>query len=132
MLALEPTKASFGAGEPVSLRLRTNAPAYVYCYARDAGGTLQRIFPNRFVADPRVGPGTPLLLPGTQDFRLTTPISVACVGAPRDVYLDVPAALRWGDFQALNAVRSFDEIQRVLEAVARQPVAMATLELKSR
>ncbi len=52
---------------------------------------------------------------------------LACLAAPREVYNDVPPALRWGDFQALNAVRGMDELRRILEAVAKEPVAMVQL-----
>ena len=51
------------------------------------------------------------------------------MAAPREIYNDVPAALRWGDFQALNAVRGFDEVQRMFEALAKQPVKLATLRV---
>jgi len=130
-LTIEPLKAKFEPGEPVSLRIRPQVPSYVFCYSQDAAGTVQRIFPNRFVADARVDPATPLILPGNQGFRLPAngPFAVACLAAPRDVYRDAPAALRWGDFQALNAVRGFGELQRMFEDVVHAPVTLATLKL---
>ena len=130
VLALEPLKAAYAEGEAMSFRVRTNIPAYVYCYARAADGKIQRIFPSRFAADPRVEPARPLVLPGAQGFRLPAAanLELACLAAPREVYNEVPAALRWGDFQALNAVRGFDEVRRMLEAVAKEPVALATLQ----
>ncbi len=121
-LALEPQAGN-------GLLLRPATPAYVYCYAKDPAGTMQRIFPNRFAPDPFVNPATPRVLPGSAGFRLTAGTTVACLAAPREVYNDMPAALRWGDFQALNAVRGFDEIQRMFEAVAKVPVALATVTL---
>ena len=68
--------------------------------------------------------------PGAQGFRLnaSAALAIGCLAAPREVYADVPAALRWGDFQALNAVRGFDEVQRMFEAVVHGPVALATLD----
>lgn len=130
-LALGLGKADFAAGEPVTLTVQTNLPAYVYCYARDQAGTIQRIFPNRYVADPRVDPARPLALPGKQGFRIAAghAQSLACLAARREIYNDVPAALRWGDFQALNAVRGFEDVRRILEAVAKEPVALASIEL---
>jgi hypothetical protein len=127
VLLVEPTKAVFAPGEAASLRIRTRAPSYVYCYARDSSGTFQRVFPNRFAPDPRVEPAQPLTLPGQQGWRLEAGVSVACLAAPRDVYQDVPAALRWGDFQALNAVHGVDDLQRIFEAVAKAPIAVATI-----
>ena len=101
---------------------------------QEAGGTLQRIFPNRFVSDPMVEPATPLLLPGKQGFKLlpgqSGSVPVACFAAPREIYQDIPAALRWGDFQDLKAMKSFDDIHKLLETVAKGPVATAKAELK--
>jgi len=128
-LRLEPTRPAFGAGESASFRVRPVVASYVYCYARDGAGKLQRIFPNRFAADPRVDPALPLTLPGNQGFRLDAGTEVACLAAPREVYIDVPAALRWGDFQALNAVRGYDDVQRIFEAVVKAQVALTTLTL---
>jgi hypothetical protein len=106
----------------------------VYCYAQTAGGKLQRIFPNRFVDDPMVEPATPLLLPGKQGFKLlpgeSGSVPVACFAAPREIYKDIPAALRWGDFQDLKAVEGFGDIQKLLETVAKEPVASAKAVLK--
>ena len=42
----------------------------------------------------------------------------------------MPASLRWGDFQALNAVRGFDDLQRIFEDVVKEPVAFASAQLK--
>ncbi len=69
------------------------------------------------------------MLPGSQGFRLpaTGLRALGCLAAPREVYADAPAALRWGDFQALNAVRGFDELRAMFEAMARGPVALAML-----
>jgi hypothetical protein len=41
----------------------------------------------------------------------------------------MPAALRWGDFQNLNAMKSVDDIGRVLSAVAKMPVGRVSLQL---
>ena len=133
-LTLEPTKPAFAPDEPFSFTVRASAQAYVYCYARDAGGTVQRIFPNRFVNDPHVDARATIVLPGAQPFRLTAASAraVACLAAHREVYADVPAALRWGDFQALNAVRGFDELKRIFEAVAKEPVVLAQMEMPVR
>ncbi len=130
-LVLEPTKAQFAAGEAFGFSVRPSRAAYVYCYARDPAGKFQRIFPNRYLIDPLVFAREPLVLPGQQRFvmRAAPTLAVACLATSREVYGDIPTALRWGDFQELNAVRGFDDVRRMLEAVAREPVALATLEV---
>jgi len=132
-LNLTPSPAG-SANDGLSFSVQTTAPAYVYCYAQTAGGKLQRIFPNRFVSDPMVEPAVPLLLPGKQGFKLlpgeNDSVPVACFAAPREIYKDIPAALRWGDFQDLNAIKSFDDVQKLLDNVAKEPVAAANTVLK--
>ena len=120
--------------DSLAFSVQTNAPAYVYCYAQTGQGKLQRIFPNRFISDPRVEPATPLLLPGKQGFKLlpgdSDSIPVTCFAASREIYNDIPAALRWGDFQNLNAISKFEDVHRMLEDVAREPVGEANITLK--
>lgn len=128
-LLLEQLKPMHAVGEPVQLRVRTRTPAYVYCYAQAPGQPMQRIFPNRFAADPRVTPERPLELPGRQGFRLPAQagLRVSCLAAPREVYNEVPAALRWGDFQALNAVQGPEALRTMFETVVRQPVRLQSV-----
>jgi hypothetical protein len=127
-LRLEPLAVPPGAAS-LSFRVSPSVAAYMYCYAQDDDGVMQRIFPNRLAPDPMVEPSRPLVLPGTQGFRLppTGLRSVGCLAAPREVYADAPAALRWGDFQALNAIGDYAQLQRLFEAMARGPVALAML-----
>ena len=54
---------------------------------------------------------------------------MTCFAAPKELYIDMPAALRWGDFQNLNAMKSVDDIGRVLSAVAKMPVGRVSLQL---
>ncbi len=89
----------------------------MYCYAQDpASGAIRRIFPNRMQRDPRLASGQQLQLPGAAQFKLPPAHELACVHAPREVYADLPPALRWGDFEDI-ALRSFGDIrQRFAEA----------------
>lgn len=132
-LTLRPDPAA-ATEDSLAVAVETDTPAYVYCYAQTASGKLQRIFPNRFVSDPRVEPNTPLLLPGRQGFKLlpgdADSVPVTCFAARREIYNDIPAALRWGDFQNLKAVTGFQDVQRLLEDVAHEPVASASVDLK--
>ncbi len=126
--------AAAATDDSLAMQVEASVPAYVYCYAQTGQGKLQRIFPNRFVNDPRVEPSAPLLLPGKQGFKLlpgdAESVPVTCFAARREIYNDIPAALRWGDFQNLNAVTGFQDVQRLLEDVAREPVGAARIDLK--
>ena len=101
----------------MALVLQAQQTGYVYCYAQDpATQALRRIFPNRFDRDPRVAAGAAVALPGRGQFVLSPTHEHACLFAEREVYGDLPAVLRWGDFQDVRA-RSFEEIrQRFVES----------------
>lgn len=122
-------------GNGLAFSVQSSGPAYVYCYALTATGKLQRIFPNRFLSDPRIEPEKPIVLPGSQGFKLIPgeggTIPVACFAASREIYNDVPAALRWGDFKDLNSIKGFSDVRSILEAVAREPVAFVSEELRA-
>jgi hypothetical protein len=112
----------------VQLDVRVQAPGYVYCYARDpVAGTIRRIFPNRFVRDPRVEPAAPLRVPGKGKFVLPPRQEYACIHAPREVYGDLPPPLRWGDFEEIR-LQSFEEIRERFAEVSALPIALARPE----
>ena len=74
----------------------------MYCYVQSpTTGKIQRIFPNRFMRDPRLEANTPLLLPGAQGFKMLAGGEdvkqqvVGCLATEREVYNDLPPALRW-------------------------------------
>jgi hypothetical protein len=111
-----------------ALRVAVSAPGYVYCYAQDpAGGQIRRVFPNRFVRDPRVEAGAAVALPGGPRFRLDGTHVYACVHAPREVYRDLPPPLRWGDFEDVR-LPGFDEIAQAFSKASGLPVALVRAE----
>ncbi|KNZ32597.1 MAG: hypothetical protein AD742_10960 [Methylibium sp. NZG] len=111
-------------GQHVRLQVSAAAPGYVYCYAQDpASQAIRRIFPNRFVRDPRVEAGRTVSLPGAGRFRLHPGHRYACVHAPREVYNDLPPPLRWGDFDDIR-LPSFDAIQAQFAAASGLSIAL--------
>ena len=73
--------------------------------------------------DPHLASGQPLRLPGNAQFSLPPAHERACVHAPREVYADLPPALRWGDFEVV-ALRSFAEIRRRFAETSGASVAL--------
>ncbi|MEY2844352.1 MAG: hypothetical protein RI920_2389, partial [Pseudomonadota bacterium] len=109
-LTLQVDRANTGRSVDLSVDVRT--AGYVYCYTQNPQtGRIQRIFPNRFQHDPRVTPGLVLHLPGRDRFLLSKTAQYACIHAPQEVYADLPAQLRWGDFEDIR-LNTFDEIQQ--------------------
>jgi Domain of unknown function (DUF4384) len=139
-LSVQVTKTQYKKGEPIELTVSTAQPAYVYCYVQSpATGKIQRIFPNRFVRDPRIEANTPLVLPGTQGFKVfaggegAKQQAVGCLATEREVYNDLPPQLRWGDFEDVK-LGTFEEIRDAFAHVANAPVALegASIEVSGK
>ena len=129
-LNVKVAKGEYREGEPIELTVTTASDAYVYCYVQSPStGKIQRIFPNRFVRDPRVPANTPLHLPGAQGFRFLAGgegaklQAVGCFAAEREIYNELPPTLRWGDFEDIR-LGTFQEIRTAFEQVAQAPVAL--------
>jgi hypothetical protein len=113
------------ARQGVQIEVTASTPGYVYCYAQDpASHRIRRVFPNRFMRDPRIEASAPLALPGKGRFVLAPSHEYACVHAPREVYGDLPPPLRWGDFEDIR-LPSFDEIRQRFADASGQPVSLA-------
>ncbi len=123
-------KRQYKPGEPMTFSVTSTEPGYLYCYVQNtAGGAIQRFYPNRFVADPRIEANAPLTLPGTGGFQIPAAKdarqqTISCLVAPREVYQDLPPPLRWPDFEDIK-LRSIGEIQEAFEAAAKAPIARA-------
>jgi Domain of unknown function (DUF4384) len=139
-LSVQVAKTRYRKGEPIELSLSTTQTAYVYCYVQSpSNGKIQRIFPNRFMRDPRVEANTPLVLPGAQGFKVAAggdgvkQQSVGCLATEREVYNELPPPLRWGDFEDIK-LGTFEEIRDAFAQVAKGPVALegATIDVSDK
>jgi len=129
-LTVKLAKGTFKKGDPIELTATTAQPAYVYCFVQSpATGKIQRIFPNRFMRDPRLEANTPLLLPGAQGFKVAAggegvrQQAVGCLATEREVYNELPPQLRWGDFEDIR-LGTFDDIRDAFAQVANGPVTL--------
>ncbi len=129
-LTVRTTKQKYRKGEPIELTVTTSDSAYLYCFVQSpSNGKIQRIFPNRFVRDPRVEAGAPLVLPGAQGFKVLAGGEdarqqiVGCLATPREVYNELPPQLRWGDFEDIR-LGTLEEIRDAFASVSKGPVAM--------
>jgi len=129
-LSVQLAKTAYRKGEPIELTVSTAQSGYVYCYVQSPStGKIQRIFPNRFMRDPRVEANTPLLLPGAQGFKVAAggenvkQQAVGCLATEREVYNDLPPQLRWGDFEDIR-LGTFEEIRDAFSIVAKGPVSL--------
>ena len=129
-LSVQLTKTRYRPGEPIELSLSVPQAAYVYCFLQSpSSGKIQRIFPNRFVRDPRVEANTPVLLPGSQGFKVAAggdgakQQAVGCLATEREIYNDLPPQLRWGDFEDIR-LATFEEVRAAFAEVAKAPVTL--------
>ena len=129
-LAVRTAKKKYRKGEPIELTVSTSEPAYVYCFVQSpSNGKIQRIFPNRFVRDPRVEANQPLALPGTQGFKVLAGTEdarqqvVGCVATAQEIYNDLPPQLRWGDFEDIR-LGTLEEIRDAFASVNKGPVVL--------
>lgn len=134
-LQLLPIKDSFAPGETVGFHVIPSTSGYLYCYHQDAGGTIRRIFPNRYTRDPRVTANRALTLPGRAPMELRAAAAgnegVGCFTTPNEIYNALPAALRWGDFDPLR-LKSFDEVAAVFTPITKGKLARAEFRIVTR
>lgn len=131
-LKLEHRTRRTARGVEVDLTVSASENAFVYCYAQDAGGKLQRIFPNRVARDPLLRAGQSISIPGRSGLRLTMGAQgtqYACLGAPREVYAQLPPQLRWPDFTDVG-LPTIDAVGQAFSTAARQPVAIASVSVE--
>lgn len=111
-------------GQPgLRLSITSDRAGYVYCYAQDPSTqVIRRIFPNRAQRDPRIEAGQAL---GLGSARMVLPATqrYACLQASREVYAELPAALRWGDFEPLR-LATFEAVQQQFVQAVGQNVAL--------
>ena len=116
-----------GTQAGLNLLVQARHEGFVYCYAQDATiGTLRRVFPNRQMSDPHITPGKPVQLRSSDRLVLPDQARYACLMAGTEIYADLPAALRWGDFEPLK-LPSFEAVQAVFAQVAGGPVSLHRL-----
>ena len=123
-------KSQYRKGEPIELTVSTAQAGYVYCFVQSPStAKIQRIFPNRFMRDPRLEANTPLVLPGAQGFKVLAGAEgvrqqvIGCFATEREVYNELPPQLRWGDFEDIR-LGTFDDIRDAFSQVAKGPVSL--------
>lgn len=104
----------FRRGEDITLDVRPDRDAFVYCFMQDENKKIMRFFPNRFVRDPFVSTKG-MKMPRKDEFRIQANTigareEVACYAANRDVFSDLPKKITSGDFEPLG-VANMEEIE---------------------
>jgi hypothetical protein len=126
----------FNPGELINLTVRPDRDAYVYCYLRDQGNKVLRVFPNRFSKDPLVRAAQPLDLPGKMKFQLRASengatATMACFAAPNDVLQTLPQAIKASDFEALPST-SLEQVRTAFAAAAGPTMGEALYNIETK
>ena len=135
-LTLRSSRASYAPGETISLIASTNSSAYLFCFFTDADNNTQRFFPNRFQTDNFISAGAELPLPGNMPFDITADENgkaeyINCFASTKNVYHNLPMAIRSYDFEDLN-IRSMDDIREGFKVASNGQAAEATFAIKTR
>jgi curli biogenesis system outer membrane secretion channel CsgG len=121
--------------ETLKMTVKTSRDAYVYCYYRDARGTIARVFPNKFNPDPYVIAGRSVSIPGEKARfgivfdRPNAQEKVLCVASHRELGLKLPDGLRKKDLAPLP-VSSLDEVVSAYQKLDSGRVAQANLSIR--
>lgn len=107
---------SFRINDTLVVQARTSGDGFLYCYYQDAGGSVARIFPNRFQPNAYIHGGSSIEIPP----GLEKPFSirfdrdhvretVACVASALELGVKLPEPLKVQDLEPLP-VRSLQEV----------------------
>ncbi|HYZ21898.1 MAG TPA: DUF4384 domain-containing protein [Rhodopila sp.] len=129
-------RPAYRVGDTMVVTVQPARDAFVYCYYRDSGGTVARIFPNRYQPDAFLHGGAQIEVPppGTRSFAIRFDKAggqeqVACLGANQEVGLRLPERLKARDLAPLPAV-SLDDIAAQFRQTANTDVSDARLTVE--
>ncbi len=136
LLAAQNGQTSFASGESISLTVRPNRDAYVYCYLLDEKAKVTRFFPNRFAKDPLITTAQALQLPGRMRFQLAIKSrgaheSITCFATPKDVMARLSDSVVGTDFEPLP-VNSLEQVRAAFVAAAGGALAQEILHVQAR
>ena len=136
LLATQNGQTSFASGESISLTVRPNRDAYVYCYLLDEQAKVTRFFPNRFAKDPLITAAQALQLPGKMRFQLAIKSrgaheSIACFATPKDVMAQLSGSVVGIDFEPLP-VNSLEQVRAAFVAASGGALAQEILHVQAK
>lgn len=134
-ITLNRREPRFALGESLLLNVSVDQSAWLYCYYRDAKGTLTQVYPNEFQPDRIVQAGRSTLIPDITnpnsfsiDMTRAGDEGAACFAAPDDL---TPALAEQGirPLDPIKGVAGLDELRQKLGALAHTDrLGVATAE----
>jgi hypothetical protein len=119
-------------GQKMILFVEASQDSYLYCFYRQADGSVMRIFPNRHHGDARIAGGSPQKIPGQSmkfDWTIAEPVGTEiakCHAFDRDVERSLPRMIRKLDFEPLP-YRSLAEVSAALRQIRGVGIAETSI-----
>jgi curli biogenesis system outer membrane secretion channel CsgG len=119
----------------LKVNVTSSQDAFVYCYYRDDGGNIARIFPNRFQPDPYTIAGKAVAIPSKDskfDIVFDKPGAkeeIVCVASYKEVGLMLPGNLKAQDLTPLP-IRSIDELVAAFKRADSKGLVQARLPIR--
>jgi len=118
----------YRTGQKMVLFVEASRDSYLYCFYRQADGSIMRVFPNRHHRDARIPGGAAQHIPGAAmpfDWIVAPPTGVEimkCFAFDRDVGDELPRLVRKLDFEPLP-YGSLADLSQELRTIRRAAVA---------
>ena len=134
-LGLAITLVPRDGGEQVAFRIDPTAKTHLYCFLRDEGGAIARVYPNRWQRDAAVTPGAALDLPPPGTFRITPNAQAAqvlrCYTSPDSLAGKLPRALQGPDLTPIRGMDSIATLDARFAALGA-PLARVAIDFQGR
>ncbi|MBX2880015.1 MAG: DUF4384 domain-containing protein [Granulosicoccus sp.] len=113
---------SYKVGEDISIQIRTEHDAHVYCYYEDAKGDVVLLFPNRYHPDNAMRAGDSIVLPESDNWLMTATRAnkseqYLCLSVPPNLTTQLTNQFSQPDLQPLpvdNLLQVYDLFHAVL------------------
>jgi len=129
-------KTTFAPGERLTLVVKSNRSAHMYCFFHDDSKQIMRVFPNRFRKTSFVNAGEEIELPGNMPFEVTAakngePETLGCFTTEKEILDELPTRIRVLDFVSLD-VKSMQDIRESVGNLSGNTMAEAYFQIKTR
>lgn len=136
IISSKSNKKVFDPGERLTLMVKSNRAAHMYCFFFDDSKQIMRVFPNRFRKTSFVSAGEVIELPGNMPFEVTAskngePETLGCFTTEKEILDDLPNRIRVLDFVSLD-VKSMQDIRESVDKLSGSSMSEAYFQITTR
>ncbi|MFK7978236.1 MAG: DUF4384 domain-containing protein [Halioglobus sp.] len=132
VLATRNNQTNYSKGDSLFITLRSTEDAFAYCYYKDGGGSVVRLYPNRFQPNALISAGKTTHIPGeTSRFEIALEQSgveeeILCLASEQELGIALPKSLKGKDLTPLP-IRSLSAVADVFESLGDTPLVSERL-----